>query len=309
MKILIVHLSDIHLKDKDNSVLKKKEQISNAFQNEALEMDNLFIVITGDIAFSGKDAEYSQAMELVNSVKSNIESYSKKRVHSVMITGNHDCDYENKNKKVREILIKNIQQNRNQAVDEGVIDQCCEVQYNFFKFLELYQDEDAQILYSDKLLKIIEYKFDKFNIVFNCYNTSWVSQKDEKAGTMYFPIKRYPKDSFSTKSNVTISVLHHPFNWQEPVNSRELRTHIEETSDIVLTGHEHVASKSTKDNLEGNYTEYIEGAVLQESDYDEDSRFNVILIDLENENQKVLQYKWDGEIYSLVDGTRIKSRF
>lgn len=299
MKILIVHLSDIHLKEKDNSVLKKKEKLFEAIQNLTMGKDKLFIVISGDIAFSGKDTEYNQAMELLDSIKNSIEGYSRKKVNCIMIPGNHDCYYETKNKKVRETLIKAIQQNGGKAIDEGIIDQCYEVQSKFFEFSELYQD-DNNMLHSDKLLRIFKYKLDEYNLIFNCYNTSWISQLYEQPGKMYFPIERYPKDYFNHESNLTISILHHPFNWQNPINSREFKTHIEKTSDIVLTGHEHIASKSIKDDLEGNYTEYIEGSVLQDPDNGENSEFNVVIIDLENENQKILNYKFGGEIYSLI---------
>jgi predicted MPP superfamily phosphohydrolase/GTPase SAR1 family protein len=299
MKILIVHLSDIHLKAKDNSILKNKEKISKAIQNRTMGIDNLFIVISGDIAFSGKDTEYNQAIELLDSIKNSIEKYSKKKISCIMIPGNHDCYYETKNKKVRETLIKAIQQNGEKAIDNEVIAQCCEVQSNFFDLSEFYHD-DENTLCSDKLLSVFKYEFDKYNIIFNSYNTSWISQRHEQPGKMYFPIKRYPEDYFNRKSNLTISILHHPFNWQNPENSREFRAHIEKTSDIVLTGHEHISSKSVKDDLEGNYTEYIEGSVLQDSDNGENSEFNVIIIDLKNRNQKILNYKYNGKIYSLI---------
>ncbi|MFW9998199.1 MAG: metallophosphoesterase [Candidatus Odinarchaeota archaeon] len=300
MKILIVHISDIHFKNKDNSILEKKEQICKAFQNEALEVENLFMAISGDIAFSGKKTEYKQAIELFDSIKTNIEEYSQKAINWVIVPGNHDCDFGRGNKTVREIVIEKIQQDGDKAVDEGVITQCCEPQNNFLKFLKSYNGND-NIVYSDKLLRIIEYNFDNFNIVFNCYNTPWISQLHEKPGTMYFPTQCYPRKYVNHKANLVISLLHHSFNWQNPENSRALRQHIEGTSDIILTGHEHIASKSNRGDLEGNYTEFIEGAVLQESDNDEDSGFNVILVDLENENQKILNYTWNGKRYSLVN--------
>jgi len=298
MRALLIHISDIHLKETGNSILEKKEQLFNAFQNELLNVENLFMVISGDVAFSGKESEYQQAIELFNNIKSKVERYSQKEIEWVIVPGNHDCDFDNGSKTVRKILIEQIQQDRN-VINDEIIEQCCKNQGNFLKFLKSYQS-NGNILYEGKLLRILEYKFDKFNIIFNCYNTSWMSQRHEEPGKMYFPIQYYPKKYINHKANLVISLLHHSFNWHEPVNSRELRQHLEETSDIVLTGHEHVASKSKKDDFEGNYTEFIEGAVLQESNDDEESGFNLVLVDLESESQKILQYKWDGKIYSLV---------
>ena len=299
MKILIVHLSDIHAKEGKNLVLNRKERIFKTFQNLALDSDIVFVVITGDIAYSGGENEYSVATDLLNTIKRNIEVYSHKDVKFIMVPGNHDCYYEIRQKKVREAVIKDIEENRDQSIDDGVIEQCCEVQDNYVRFMECYQDE-GNTLYSDKLIKIVKYNFEKVDITFYCYNTSWMSRLHEEPGKMHFPIGRFPKDYRNLKSDLNISVLHHPFNWQNPSNAREFASHIENTSDIVLTGHGHVPSKSIKDDLEGKLTEYVEGSVLQGEVEGEKSGFNVILVDLENEKQKVYQYYWNGEYYSLI---------
>lgn len=296
MKVLLIHLSDIHLKNENNSIFKKNVQLAKAIQNNVLEVDCVFAIISGDIAFSGKEQEYNQAMILLDSINSHLTSYTNKKVSWILIAGNHDCDFDNKNKKVRETLIKSILQDGDKAIDNAVIEQCCEIQNNFFDFRSLYQDDQA-VLYEDKLLKVIEFKFKNLSITFNCYNTSWISQLPEQPGKMYFPILRYKKAHHIHKSNLVISILHHPFNWYEPINRRDLLRHIAETSDIVLTGHEHIASKSAQNDLEGNYTEHIEGAVLQETDQDETSGFNIIVFDLDESSQQILNYVWNGDIY------------
>jgi len=58
MKILILQLSDIHLKETGNTVLMKLDALNNAVKNLCIGIDKLFLVISGDIAFSGKSTEY-----------------------------------------------------------------------------------------------------------------------------------------------------------------------------------------------------------------------------------------------------------
>lgn len=294
-----MHLSDIHLKAENNRALKRREEICRAFQNLALEADNIFVVISGDIAYCGKSEEYQKAKDLLDSIKNRIENYSQKTVRFIMVPGNHDCCFEIGDRRIRENLIRDIEKNVDININESTIEKCCEIQNNFVEFSGFYQD-DRNILCSDKLFTIIEYGFEAFNIVFYCYNTSWVSKLREQPGTMFLPINRFPRDFLKLRSNLSISILHHPFNWQNPRNARDLSTHLESTSDIVLTGHGHIASKSLKDDLEGNYTEFIEGAILQEGEEGENSGFNVIFVDLENEKQKVYQYVWNGELYSVI---------
>lgn len=297
MKFIIFHLSDMHFRSKNNILLERIEQFTNAIQNLTMGIDHLFMVISGDIAYSGKVEEYNQAMKFIDNVKNKVESYSKKKINFIIIPGNHDCNYKVKNKKVREKLIKSIQQNKYSTIDGDIVDQCCAAQNNIFDFIRRYQDKN-KIFHSDKLIWILNYKINKFNIIFNCYNTSWVSQKNEQPGKMFFPVKKLPEKCFKYKADLIISVLHHSFNWQIPRNSRELSTHLEETSDLVLTAHEHEFSKYKKDDHEGNYTEIIEGSVLQEHGDDSKSEFNVIKIDVKNKTLIPLNYKWNGELYA-----------
>ncbi|MCH7754655.1 ATP-binding protein, partial [candidate division KSB1 bacterium] len=57
-------------------------------------------------------------------------------------------------------------------------------------------------------------------------------------------------------------------------------------------------AKYTKQELNGQISEYLEGGVLQESHSEDNSSFNVVLIDLENRLQKIHQYIWDENFYN-----------
>lgn len=299
MKILIVHLSDIHLKSKNNSCLSRQGQICKSFQNIALGVDRVFVIVTGDIASSGSREEYSNAALLLNYIKSTIENYSNKEVKFIIVPGNHDCQFEFEKKEVREILIKDIQKKRPTDIDASTVDQCCEVQQEFRDFVESYHDN---VIYSDNLFCVIKHDFNGYSIVFYCYNTAWLSELHEGLGKLHFPIERLPKDYYNIASNLYVSVLHHPFAWHNPRSARELSNHLEDTSQLILTGHSHISSKSVKDNLEGRLTEYIEGEILQGEAVDK-TGFNMIELDLDKRIQRVYQYNWNGEIYSVTSDT------
>jgi hypothetical protein len=297
MKILITHLSDIHLNSKNNSILNKKDKLCDAIKNLCLDADALFLVITGDIAFSGKSDEYMVAMELLDHIKNSIESYTGKQLHTIMVPGNHDCNHDNAKKSIRDALIKQIR-NNDCSFDDEIINQCCEVQNEWFEFNECYQHKD-KLLHNDKLLRIFNYDYTDLNIVFHCYNTAWISQKDEVQGIL-FPFKLYSPEIFSKKADFIITMFHHPIIWHNLSSYRDFMNHIEKSSDIVLTGHEHKSSRSNKEDFEGNTTEYIEGAILQDYKDKEISELNVIQIDLINQQYKVDHYKWNGNLYSII---------
>ena len=296
MKILIAQLSDIHFESDSNIVLERKEQICKAFHNLAKEIEIIFIIITGDIAFSGQISEYEKAIELVDFIKKNIEEYSHHNVNTIIVPGNHDCDFKGEQNKIRNSLIQNITIRGEDAIDEAVIAQCCIVQKNIFDFIDFYIDRE-KLVFDNKLLKLFSYKIENTTINFNCYNSSWISQEKEQ-GNLYFPIKLYSKVFSEHKSDLSISILHHSPFWFAPNNRREFQAHLDKTSDVIITGHEHEYSASIKDDLKNHYIESIEGSILQDHKDESKSEFNVVLLDINEKKQKIINFKWDGEIYS-----------
>ncbi len=302
MKILIVHLSDLHMKEANNWLLEHVDKIYSVFQNTLTEMDAVFIVLTGDITISGKEEEYVQAGTLLEQIKQNIETKYQSLTSFIIVSGNHDCCHNKEKQKVREAILDMVRNKKDSCIEEDVIDKCCEVQAGFFKFLANYQD-DSTVLYGDKLFKLMEYKIGEYRICFLCYNTAWMSELQEKVGNLYFPVSLCSKNSPEQPPSASISVLHHTPSWHDPDNARELRNHLEKTSDLILTGHEHIPSKSRKDNLNGVISIYIEGNILQSDSTDVKSGFNIIVLDLEKKKHKFEFYEWNGEYYEPLDKT------
>lgn len=296
MNILIIHLSDIHLKATQNSIFSKIDPLCKSIQNHALQNNYLFFLVTSDIAYSGFATQYTQAKVLLDTFITHLESYSNKTIQVILIPGNHDCNFEVDNKLERNDRIKEILAENNPSINDPTVDLCCKVNDGYFDFKKDYSS-NGNILFSDKLLEIIEFPLDKYNIIFTCYNTSWICQPVPHP-ISYFPLSRYPEATFTQKSDLHITVFHHSYNWVQYKNAREFKQHIENTSDIVFTGHEHLSSKSVKDNLEGNITEFIEGSILQDHDDEANSGFNLLCINLEEKNHKILNFKWSKDIYS-----------
>lgn len=298
MKALIIHCSDIHLKESGNYIKDKLDKFIESFQNYCYEYDVLFLVITGDIAYSGKTEEYLQAIEFIDQVKDEIKEYSKKELNIVMIPGNHDCNYNINDFSVRDTIIKDILDKNGNDIDESKIKQCCKVQKDWDKFYDTYAS--MKPLYNHPLLKILKFSFSSYTIIFYCYNTSWLSTKEiDPYGNIIFPINYFDEKLFKENGNLTLSLFHHPFNWQSE-QQKEFKEHIEQTTDIVLTGHEHISSKSNSDNFKGNITEYICGSILQDNNM-ETSGFNLIKIDLEKKQYQIKALSWNNEYYSCIN--------
>ena len=61
MSIVLLHLSDIHIRSEKDWILDKGERIAACTYSLLPEAAAVFVVVSGDIAFSGTKAEYTAA--------------------------------------------------------------------------------------------------------------------------------------------------------------------------------------------------------------------------------------------------------
>lgn len=296
MKFLIIQLSDIHFKAENNSVLKKEDKLFEAIRNSTLEHDEIFLLVTGDTAFSGKKEEFEIGKTFINGLKTKLTDYSKKNVNVLVIPGNHDCDFGEDNK-ARQNQIKMIQSLGDTAFDDSVIELCTTVQKEYITFQEEIQAKAP--IHNDKLVAVYLFEYNDKKVTFHCYNTAYISEIHEQNGKMFFPTSVLPDEILNTKADIVFGLFHHPFHWLNAINRREFSTHIHKTTDFYLTGHEHEASKEKIEDLEDNVVYHIEGTVLQDSSNNFESEFNLIGFDLNNETFKVENYFWNNDKYEL----------
>lgn len=96
MRILFLHLSDIHFEKKDDVIEKHITEIASALSPASIgTIDKIFMLITGDIGFSGKTEQYDCFTvfknRLINALKQHV--LSNQLIHVYLVPGNHDIDY------------------------------------------------------------------------------------------------------------------------------------------------------------------------------------------------------------------------
>lgn len=289
MLVSILHLSDIHITTPRDLVLKRAEAIAKTTNVGSLRADVWVILLSGDIAFSGKPEQYESAETLINEIRRRLQGqHTKSQVEVVVVPGNHDCDFSLETGTRRMLLPQILGQP--DAADESVIALCLEVQAAFFRFVGRIEGTVGKAW----VKRVREFSVAGSRIRFNCYNTAWVSQRKEKQGDLTFPPQLHDELPLP---ELAVSVFHHPLAWFKPDNRRVFQTHLERTSDVVVTGHEHYSGLFSKQNHTGEAVEYCEGGALQLNGESSESEFNIIQVNTSAREHKFSQYSWSEGAY------------
>ncbi len=296
MEILLLHLTDMHFQQEDNWISYKTDKIISAIKDDIVECSIIYFLLTGDISFSGKKEEFSKAFSFLSGLKSEIiKLKSDIRFKVVATSGNHDCNF-NYETQVRKTLVNQMSYDTIGKEDFSVIDICLKVQDDYWEFNSLFHSAPL-----NKMLYNVRNKIDSFTIGFQILNSSWMSQLEEEAGKLFFPIKLYSSCVNEEPNDVNITILHHPITWYNPKtggnNRKELQDYLECTSDIIIYGHEHIEDHTKKQSLKtNNETLYISGNALQPDDNSE-SGFQLITLHLENREIEISSFKWTSDLF------------
>lgn len=289
MKIGILHLSDIHISVSSETLLRGLiNKLQEACYCELNNILKLYIVVSGDIANTASREEYNVALSFFYELENVLKERNKyiNSIKFIFTPGNHDC-YLRDDNPVRDALLSTI---KNENIQTPIIDQCITVQDNYWAFF-------SQITKNTEVKSKISYQVKDMlttesNIIFNCYNSSWMSVKNEKDNNKIMPSSALL--STDRKINdIVISVFHHPTSWFSPHtdnnNKKQFEEHLLKTSNIVLCGHEHsnTTRKMASLNSSAEFI-YLEGSAFQNKNQ---SGFNFITIDSNDFSGNCISYE------------------
>ena len=207
MKLVILHLSDIHIKYDSDEILKYPREIAQTLFDSLTDVGELFIIVSGDIAYSGKTEQYDLAITFFSQIEEEVKKETNTKVSFIICPGNHDCNFE-QDTSVRQLVIADINKSPD-SVDIEKIKLCTSIQNEYFIFRDLLEPECK---FKDDLLVKYEFNLLGYKVTFNSLNISWMSKLHESQGYMSYPIKQY-EGGLENDSDLTISIMHHPLNW------------------------------------------------------------------------------------------------
>src|ERR1700744_37723 len=230
MQPIVIHLTDLHFTAKTEFQKKAASLVQAVASGVPLASPIVFLVLSGDIACSGKREEYARASAFISAVREHlVTELPGAGFHCVLVPGNHDCDF-SLDSQLRRNTIAHMGY-PTLGNDNSVVSQALCVQAPFWEFYRQYASEPA-----DKLYYRVPYDIDGREIVFHCVNTAWMSSLKEEPGTIFFPVKQYLENHRSGNS-IDIGVWHHPYNWFTPNTSENNKTEFQEFTERFASLH------------------------------------------------------------------------
>lgn len=187
MSILLLHLTDMHISSGQDAILGRAVPIKQAILATYPSPEACIIIVSGDIANSGKAAEYGVALGFLNDLRSTLQASGIANVAIVVVPGNHDTDLEDE-VDVRTDILESVEKYVSKPIDFGGLRYASviSVHSNFFAF-ESAVTREAPILEKDRLYYTKTFAIGSRSIRFHCFNTAWLSRRKELQSKLYIP--------------------------------------------------------------------------------------------------------------------------
>lgn len=211
----------------------------------------------------------------------------------VAVPGNHDCCFDNE-KKTRKSIINDCK--TDVIEEEDYFIDAMAVQSNFWDFTnEVTEFKDRyQVAYKYEFRPHIDFK-----VAFHCYNTSWLTEINEKQGALIIPENKFLENK---DGEYVISVFHHPIDWlsanTKRNNKQRFEEHLINSSNLVIYGHEHDKGNSKAIIQKNNNIVFCGGKAFDKNELNE-TGFSLYEIDLTDKSINIRTFNFDGKIYSV----------
>lgn len=303
MKFTIVHISDIHIKgnSEENFLKKVEDLISSTIKSNSVSTNAIFIIVSGDIAFSGKEHEYDVAYNFFKHIEDNLKREYSGDIYFLITPGNHDCNFATANQ-MRTMLLTQLQ-GRHEPLEKDTIDFISSIQQEYFNFEKRLC---PQLNEHSKIYKSWSYTSDETVINFSLINTSWCSELREKQGELIIPCNHISYDDFG-QNDFNITIFHHPLNWFNQATYHPFRKLVKQNSTFIITGHEHEHTITDTYNQDTSDCVLIEGASLYS--HDGSSQFTIIKIDTAIKEYCSQTYTYDSNVNVYISNLETINKY
>ena len=293
MALLLVQLSDAHLKSPADPLMQRAEALALAIAGEVDgSVAACILAFTGDAIDKGRATGFDVAQVFLENLAAAVERLAKVPVVVMVIPGNHDLVLPT-DTSLRDVALASLEKEAaitrpRQAVEKEILGPL-DAYFAFAGAVAPGTSPTADHPY----YVAVDREFEGKRLRFHLLNSSWMCNKGQEPGCLLFPVEEIRPPVDTPAPDYEITLLHHPFAWfKQPEAMRPLRDAVQAISDMILTGHEHVG-RLAKVAVHGEAEwEYPEGETLQDGKGGEVSGFHVLRLDFQHERQTVTTYRW-----------------
>lgn len=281
MKLLLLHLSDMHINSNVN--LTKIDKIVESMN--IFSPDEIIVILSGDLSYSGSINQFKSVREFMGTLLFNLGKKFGKRIMCYMVPGNHDMFYSNgklpSGNTIKKLVEKDAEKNYKKELSKLK---------NFFEYASskgsFRNNKDVDSI-------IIDYPKNGIKVQINLINTAIFStSKNDNKESHFLPDEAMSRLLREEDVNLAISVMHHSSEWFHYNTKQKLETLLYKHSDIIFQGHEHqVGSRHTYNEDDSEWIVSKGGEFSGK--YTDMSTYAALMIDFEEQSYCEYIYKWD----------------
>ena len=238
-----LHLSDLHFKTSDaynmDVVLEAfLQDVPQLLAEDGLHPD--FLVVTGDIAFSGQAEEYELAWHFLDDLRAQLNELPKERLF--IVPGNHDVNRGAITAASSAIIagLSSSDEVNKILVDREGLAILLKKFDNYAAFLEEHF-EGHLCLNEEEYFFVRTFKIADKQIAIMGLNSAWasVSNEDEKAGLIIGERQVREAIKQAGEADIRLALMHHPFELLKDFDREVTEAILAQKSHFVLRGHRH----------------------------------------------------------------------
>lgn len=293
MKILFLHISDMHLRSVRDINTRCVNEIGAALSPNSIgPVDRIFLLITGDFAFSGLQEQYTAFRKfkslLIKSIGKNVTA-THKWIRIVIVPGNHDIDYTNIHSRDRsyyEQLL--INPTHPQMIDNDELS----ARAAYFSYFTNYGSID----FAHPIICRHIFNLDGFKIEFNLLNSTFFSLKSNNDQGLHFFADDVIQDlQAPTGADMVITLMHHSHQWFNENCKINLEKVLLEKNTLIFYGHEHHLANQTITYNGKSPAKILCGGCLCKNGNWSDSEFFACVYDTKKYEFEHYGFKWNDE--------------
>lgn len=308
--VRILHLSDIHFRNSTawdaRPVLQALTESLTTTVDEVGPPD--LVAITGDLAFSGKDAEYKLALAWLDQLWSRFGDLPKDRL--LLVPGNHDVDRSKVTRGVRmrqDALLNGRSQDdiADLLRDDDERASLLKRHAAYLAFVSDWFGEPQRVPWWRRPFEINGVRLHVAGLDF-----AWMASGDGDRGRLLlgrWQIHELVVAADAEHAHWRMALLHHPWDYLAEFDHEEAQALVQRNCDLLLRGHRHRTDPQSVARPDPNdhCVELAAGCVYEESQYPNAFQW-IELLSPPGKQLKVRFHVWHEGVW-IVDRNRVSN--